>query len=67
MEMNMFELSGIGGIILFVLDLFALISVVGSNASTGKKVLWALLIIFLPLVGFLVWLIAGPRSRRRLA
>ena len=29
----------------------------------GAKVLWTLLIIILPVVGFIIWFFAGPRSR----
>jgi len=61
----MMELTGIGGFILLILDLWALISVIGSSASTGKKVLWALLIILLPLLGFILWLILGPRANKQ--
>ena len=60
----MFELTGIGGIILLAVDLWALISIFQSNASTGRKVLWSLLVIVLPLVGFIIWLLIGPRSPR---
>ena len=56
------EYAGIGGFILLVLNVWAIISVIGANASTGSKVLWTLLIIVLPLIGFIAWLIAGPRS-----
>jgi hypothetical protein len=59
-EHSMFELSGLGGLILLALDLWALISIFGSRESTGTKVLWSLLVIVLPLLGFLIWLIAGP-------
>ena len=65
MEMNMFELSGLGGLILLALDIWALVSIFGSSTSNGRKVLWSLLVIFLPLVGFIVWLLAGPRSSSR--
>ncbi|RUS59354.1 PLDc_N domain-containing protein [Pseudorhodobacter sp. E13] len=65
MEMNMFQLTGFGGLIILALDLWAIISVIGSSASTGKKVLWSLLIIFLPIVGFVIWLLIGPRSTAR--
>ena len=58
----MFELTGIGGVVLLALDLWALISIFGSSAATGRKVLWSLLVILLPLVGFIIWLLAGPRS-----
>jgi hypothetical protein len=60
---DMLELSGIGGLLLLVLDIWALFSIFKSAASTGKKVLWSLLVIVLPLVGFIIWLIAGPRER----
>jgi hypothetical protein len=58
------NITGIGGFILLVLDLWAIISVIGSRAGTGTKVLWVLVILFLPLVGFIAWLIFGPRANR---
>ncbi|MCA0943282.1 PLDc_N domain-containing protein [Yangia mangrovi] len=58
------EFAGIGGFIILVLDIWAIVSVLGSSASTGAKVLWTLLIIVLPLLGFIIWLIAGPKSSR---
>lgn len=62
----MFDLGyGLFGLILLALDIWALVNVVGSGASTGAKVLWVLFILILPLLGFLVWLFAGPRSPKR--
>lgn len=61
-EANMFQLRGFGGLIILALDLWALISIFGSGASTGKKLLWSLLVIVLPVLGFLIWLLAGPRA-----
>ena len=58
--------TGIGGFILLALDIWALISVIGSNETTGKKVIWVLVILFLPLLGFIAWLIFGPRARASL-
>ena len=60
----MLEISGLGGLILLVLDIWAIISVVGSGASIGRKVLWVLVILLLPLLGFIIWLIAGPRAAK---
>jgi hypothetical protein len=51
------------GIIVLILNIWAIVHIIGSTASTGAKVLWVLLILFLPVVGFIIWLIAGPRSR----
>ncbi|APZ53998.1 PLD nuclease N-terminal domain-containing protein [Salipiger abyssi] len=58
------EFAGIGGFIVLVLDIWAIVSILSSRASTGAKVLWTLLVIVLPLLGFIIWLIAGPRSAR---
>ncbi|WP_425427220.1 PLD nuclease N-terminal domain-containing protein [Actibacterium ureilyticum] len=60
----MFELTGLGGLLLFALDIWALVSIINSPASTGTKVIWSLVVIFLPLIGFIAWLFAGPRSAR---
>ena len=61
--MSMFHLSGFGGLLLLILDLWALVSILNSPRDTGTKVLWLLLVLLLPLLGFLLWLIAGPRAR----
>jgi len=58
------EVTGIGGLILLALDIWAIISVVGSRAGTGTKVIWVLVILFLPLLGFIAWLFFGPRAAR---
>jgi len=49
------------GILIFALDVWAIINIVSSPASTGAKLLWSLLILVLPVLGFIIWLVAGPR------
>lgn len=61
----MIEIGGIGGFIVLVLDVWAIVSILGSDASTGGKVLWTLLVLVLPILGFIIWLIAGPRPAKR--
>lgn len=61
----MFELSGFFGILLLILDIWAIVNVFQSNSSTGAKVAWTVAIIILPLVGFLAWLFFGPRGSHR--
>lgn len=56
--------GGLIGLIILALDIWAIINVIGSGTSTGKKVLWVLLILFLPVIGLIIWAIAGPRSAR---
>lgn len=54
-------LEGVLGLVILILDIWAIIQVAGSGASTGSKVLWILLIVFLPVIGLIIWAIAGPR------
>jgi len=56
------EIGGILGFILLILDVWAIIKVVQSSASTGSKVLWVVLILVLPLVGLLLWYFLGPKG-----
>lgn len=56
--------GGIWGLLILIADLYAIVSVVQSNGtSTGKKVAWILLILFLPVLGWIIWWLAGPRSK----
>ncbi|WCR10761.1 PLDc_N domain-containing protein [Paracoccus stylophorae] len=50
------------GIIIFVLDIWAIAQVINTNESTGTKILWIALIAILPLVGLIIWYFAGPKS-----
>ena len=56
------EVGGILGLILLVAVVWAIINVVGSTATTGAKVLWVVLILLLPVIGLIIWLVAGPRK-----
>lgn len=56
--------SGLMGLIILIADIYAIIQVINSNATTGTKLLWVLLILFLPVIGFIIWLLAGPGNRR---
>ena len=58
--------SGLMGLLVLIADLYAIIQVLGSNATTGAKLLWILLILFLPVIGFILWLLMGPGNKRSL-
>jgi hypothetical protein len=53
---------GILGLIILIADIYAIIKVLGSGASTLAKILWVVGILVFPVVGFIVWLLAGPRG-----
>jgi hypothetical protein len=52
------------GLLVLIADIWAIINIAQSSASTGSKVLWVVLVIVLPVLGFLLWLFLGPRSVR---
>lgn len=58
------QFSGFLGLIHLALVVWAAVSILGSRASNGAKVLWILLVLVFPVVGLIIWLIAGPRSQR---
>lgn len=52
----------IAGLLILILDVFAILQILGSSASQGEKIGWILAIILFPFVGVIVWYFAGPRS-----
>lgn len=60
----MLEYGGIIGLLVLIADVWAIINVMGSGASTGSKVIWTVLILVLPVLGLIIWLFVGPRSGR---
>jgi hypothetical protein len=56
--------QGLLGLIILILDVWAIVNVISSDRSVLAKVLWTVLIIILPVIGFLIWLFVGPRSRK---
>ncbi len=55
------EVGGILGLIVLVLNIYAIVKTFQSGASTGAKVIWILVILIFPVVGFLAWLLFGPK------
>ncbi|MFD0978194.1 PLD nuclease N-terminal domain-containing protein [Tropicimonas aquimaris] len=51
------------GLIVMIADIYAIYKTLTSTASTGTKVLWTLVIVLLPILGFIAWLILGPKER----
>lgn len=52
---------GLLGLLQLALIIWAVLKIMGSAAPTGAKVLWILLVIVLPLIGFIIWFFAGPK------
>jgi hypothetical protein len=59
-------LSGLISLIIFALDIWAIINVVKSNAEMSMKIIWILVIVILPVLGLIIWAVAGPRGNVRI-
>jgi hypothetical protein len=55
--------GGLWGLLVLIADVWAIVNVFQSSEDTAKKVLWTVLVIVLPVLGFIIWLIAGPKTR----
>lgn len=56
------EVNGFWGLIVLVADIWAIVNIFQSSATTGRKVLWTVLVVLLPVLGFIIWFFAGPKS-----
>lgn len=50
---------GVGGLLVLILDIFCIMQVMQSSMDGGKKLLWILVILLLPLLGPILWLLIG--------
>ena len=58
------DLNGLWGLIVLAADIWAIINIIQSSASTGNKVLWTVLVVVLPVLGFIIWYFAGPKTSK---
>ncbi len=56
------QVGGIFGFILLVCVIYAIVKIMQSSASTGTKVIWTLVLLLLPFLGFILWLLFGPKG-----
>lgn len=54
--------NGLFGLLILIGDVWAIINIFQSSASTGKKLLWIVVVLLLPLLGLILWFFFGPRG-----
>ncbi|HSI42933.1 MAG TPA: PLDc N-terminal domain-containing protein [Methylotenera sp.] len=52
------------GLLIFVLDIFAIIKIIQSSATGTEKILWVLCVLIFPVAGLIIWFFAGPGGKR---
>ncbi len=55
-------MSGILGLVVLVLDIWAIVEILKSAMPSGKKILWVLLVILLPVIGLVLYFLIGKKS-----
>jgi len=59
------EKIGFGFLLALLLALWAIYHIAGSNSTSPFfKATWTITVLFLPLFGFLCWLLFGPRAKK---
>jgi hypothetical protein len=56
------QYQGLFGFVVLIADVWAIVSIFQSSADTGGKVLWTVLVILLPVLGFILWYFLGPKT-----
>ena len=56
--------NGLLGVLILIGDVWAIINILQSGASSEKKLLWIVVVILLPLLGLILWWFMGPRTGR---
>ena len=54
--------GGIVGILILILDIYVILQIINSAKDTGKKILWIILVLILPLIGPVLWFVIGSKS-----
>ena len=52
------------GLVILALDIFAIIKILQSGATGLEKILWVLGVLIFPVVGLIVWFVAGPGDKK---
>ena len=55
-------MGGLIGLVILVLDIIAIVDLFKSVKDTGKKVLWLILILILPLIGMVLYFLLGKKK-----
>jgi Phospholipase_D-nuclease N-terminal len=57
------DLTGIGGLIILIADIYAIVMILQSSAENIEKLVWSLVVFFLPVIGLIIWYFAGPGKK----
>jgi hypothetical protein len=50
-------------IVILIANIYAILKIVETSVNTLEKVVWIVLILVLPVIGFIVWFFFGPGKK----
>jgi hypothetical protein len=56
------EVGGLLGLIWLIIVIWAIVKVAQSPAGPVPKLLWILILLFMPVLGLILWLFLGPKG-----
>ncbi len=59
---SVMQYQGIVGLLVLVADVWAIVNIFQSSVDTGKKFVWIITVILLPVIGLILWYFLGPRT-----
>ena len=54
----------VASVLVLLLDIWALVAIIQGGGTPVEKLVWVIIILVLPLIGFIVWYLIGPGSKR---
>ena len=54
--------NGLIGLLVLAGDIWAILNIFQSSASNGKKLIWIIVVLLLPVLGLVLWFFLGPRT-----
>lgn len=48
--------------VILIIDILVIIDIVKSNKDTEKKILWIIAVVFLPILGPILWYVIGKKN-----
>ena len=57
-------LNTIIALAILIADIWAIVQIIKSTATTGIKILWIIIILVLPVLGLIIWFFAGPGKKK---
>ncbi len=66
----MFMNYGYGGdivqLLILIADIYAIINIFKSNDENLRKAVWIVIVLVMPVLGFILWYFLGPRGPKKL-